>query len=110
MGLERIPGFSASIAAIGEDMPQPGKVKAHCLEHIGRPVTVLNVSGVHQNEDQKSAGVGEKVALAAPDLLARVPRVWLRQPEDRLRPKPPPLSVVLTLWLSITPIVSQMVV
>ena len=61
-----------------------GKAKAHRFEHIDRPVTVLNISGVDENEDQKSAGVGKNVALAAPDFLARVP--GLRQ--GRLRPKP----------------------
>ena len=72
MGLERIPEFGASIATISKDMPQPGKAKAHCFEHIDRPVTVLNISGVDEDEDQKSAGVGKNVALAAPDFLARV--------------------------------------
>jgi hypothetical protein len=72
MGFERIPEFNASIAPIGEDVPQPRKAKAHRFEHIDRPVTVLNISGVDEDKNQKSAGIGEDVALAAPDFLARV--------------------------------------
>ena len=65
-------------------MAQPGVAKTHRFEHIDRPVTVLDIGGVDEDEDQKSAGVGEDVTLAASDFLACVP--GLRQ--GRLRPKP----------------------
>ena len=58
MGFERIPGFSAGIVPIGQNVPQPGKAKAHRFEHIDSPVTVLNISGVDEDEHQKTAGVG----------------------------------------------------
>ena len=51
-------------------MPQPWEAKARRLQPIDGPVTVLDVGGVDEDEDQKAAGVGEDMALAAFDLLA----------------------------------------
>ena len=53
-------------------MAQPGEAKTHRFEHIDRAIAVLDVGGVNENEDQKSAGVGEDMTLAPPDFLARV--------------------------------------
>jgi len=39
---------------------------------VAADITVLNIGGVDEDEDQKSAGIGEDMALAAPDLLACV--------------------------------------
>ncbi len=53
-------------------MPQPGEPEADGFEDIGRAITILDVGGMDEDEDQKSAGVGEYVPLAPLDLLARV--------------------------------------
>ena len=57
MSLERVPELVAGVAAIGEHMAQPGEAKTHRFQHIDRPVAVLNIGGVDENEDQKSASV-----------------------------------------------------
>ena len=93
MALECVPELFPRIAAIGEDMAQPREAEADGLENIGCAVAVLNVGGMDEDEDQKSAGVGDDVPLATLDLLARVIARY------------PPLSVVLTDWLSMTPAV-----
>ena len=53
-------------------MAQPGETETDRFEHIDRAITILNVGGVDEDEDQKSAGVGDDVPLATLDLLARV--------------------------------------
>ena len=75
MTFKRSFEFIASIAAIGEDMAQPGKAIADGFEDIDRTVAVLNVAvlnigGVDQDEYQKTAGVGDDMPLAALHLLA----------------------------------------
>ncbi len=72
MALERVFEFAACIAAIGEDVPQPGEPEADGFEDIGRAIAILDIGGMDEDEDQKSAGVGEYVPLAALDLLAHV--------------------------------------
>jgi hypothetical protein len=72
VSLERVAEFVSGVAAIGEYMAQLGKAETHRFQHIDRPVAVLDIGGVDGNEDQKSAGVGENVALATPDFLIRV--------------------------------------
>jgi hypothetical protein len=51
------------IAAIGEDMAQPGKAPPHGFEDIDRAITVLNIGGVGQDEDEEAAGVGQDSRL-----------------------------------------------
>ena len=60
------------VAAVREDMAQPGEALAYCLEHIDGAVPVLNIGGMDQDQDQEAAGVGKDMALAPLDLLARV--------------------------------------
>ena len=59
MALERVFEFAACIAAIGEDVPQPGEPEADGFEDIGRTIAILDIGGMDEDEDQKSAGVGE---------------------------------------------------
>jgi len=88
--------FRPGIAAVGKDMAQPWVALADRFEHIDSAVPVLNVSPVDEDEDQKTAWLGQDVApfdfaqesLATLDLLACVPRVWLCQPEDGRHRKP----------------------
>ena len=56
----------------GEDVPQPGEAPDDLAQHQRCSVSVLDVGGVDHGVDQIARGVGEDVALAAPDLLARV--------------------------------------
>src|ERR1700716_2269756 len=72
MAFECVPEFFPRIAAIGEHMAQPREAETDGLENFGCAVAVLNISGMDEDEDQKSAGVGDDVALATLDLLARV--------------------------------------
>jgi len=51
-------------------MAQPREAKTDGLENIGCAVSVLNVGGMDEDEDQKSAGVGDDVPLATLYLLA----------------------------------------
>ena len=64
--------FVASIAAISEDVPQPGKAPAYCCQDINGPITVLNVGGMNEEKDQEAAGIRHDMALAALDLFPRV--------------------------------------
>ena len=61
--------FIARIAAIGEDMARPGEPESNGFENIDCAIAVLNSGGVDQDEQQKTAGVGDDMPLVAPDLL-----------------------------------------
>jgi len=67
-----VPEFVPRIAAIGEQVAQPGKSADDPGEHQRRSVAVLDVGGVDHGVDQISLGIGEDVALASLDLLACV--------------------------------------
>ena len=69
---ELVPG----IAAVGEDVAQPGIERADRCEYARRAVAILDVGLVHEQADQIAFGVGDDVALAALDLLARVKPAW----------------------------------
>ena len=69
MAFERGPEFVAAITAI-EDMPQPWEPEAHSLEDIGSAVSVLDVGGMDEDEEQKAAGVGDVISFATFDFLA----------------------------------------
>src|SRR5690348_10622106 len=92
----------ASITAIGEDVAQPGEEVADRSQHADRAVPILDVGAVHLGADQQPGGVGDDVALAPVD-LAGVPGVAALPRPRTGSPRGPPLSVVLTDWLSITP-------
>ena len=52
---QRVPELVAGIAAIGEDMAQPGEALADRLQHIDGAVAVLDVGGVDDERDQQAA-------------------------------------------------------
>ena len=68
----RIAQFLTGITCVGEDVTQPWKAVANGPQHIDRPVAVLDIGGMNEDEDQEAAGVGQDMALAAFHLLARV--------------------------------------
>src|SRR3546814_8008192 len=69
---EPFPTLVASIAAIGKDMAQPWKAVDDFTQDQRRAVAFLNGGGMDHRMYQIALGVGEDVALAALDLLARV--------------------------------------
>jgi hypothetical protein len=81
----------ASVATIGEDLAQPPAQGADRGQEIDGAIAILDVGGVDHQAHQVALRVGNDVALTAFDLLAGVISPW------------PPLSVVFTDWLSITP-------
>ncbi len=62
----------AGRAPIGEQVPEPREAADDCSEQQRRPVTVLDIGRVDDGMDQIVLGVGEDMALAALDLLARI--------------------------------------
>ena len=60
------------MATIGEWMPQPWRAISHGLHEIHSPVTVLNGGAVDDDEQHAARRVGDDMALAARNLLARV--------------------------------------
>src|SRR5712691_3558644 len=83
-------GFNhrTSIAAVGveDGQARDDPLKLCQQRHRARPV--LNIGRMGHDDEQEAERVDDDVALAAPHLLARIPAAR------------PPLSVVLTLWLS----------
>ena len=61
-------------------------------KHAKGAVALLETSAIDLHGDQQAAGVGNEMALAALDLLARVPG----SSSGQATPRAPPLSVVLT--------------
>lgn len=69
---QRLPELFSGIAAIGKDVTQPREAFDDFGQHHWRAVAVLDGGGVDHSVDQIAVGVGQDVALAAFDLLARV--------------------------------------
>ena len=74
-------------------------------------IAILDIGGVDLGADQQTASIGHNVALTAPSLrwgrlvtlLAASPGSRLCRARGQAQPRGPPLSVVLTDWLSMTP-------
>src|SRR4051812_39695668 len=64
--------FSPLIACIGDDALQKGKAPARFSQQRLGPIPVLYMSRMQGDDQQQSKRVGQDVALAAQDLLARV--------------------------------------
>ena len=64
--------FGTGIAAVGEHVPQPGIQGFDGFEHVGRPIPILNTGMMNDGADEVANCIGDDVALAALDLLARV--------------------------------------
>lgn len=67
--LQSIFQFLASISAISEYVPQPGKPPDYATQDDWSSVAVLNVSGMDNGVNQIAFGVGKDVSLAPFDLL-----------------------------------------
>lgn len=75
-GLQGILQFLASISAISEHVPQPGKPLDDATQDDWSSVAILNVSGMDDGMNQIALGVGEDVSLAPFDLLPGVVAPW----------------------------------
>ena len=53
-------------------MAQPREKVTDRGQQRGRAAAILDVGGMHRRRDERAAGVGDDVGLAAIDLLARV--------------------------------------
>ena len=89
---ERGVEFFAGIGAVGEDMAHPEEAVTDPRQHIGGAVAILDVGGMDDGADQEALGVGQDMALASIDFLAREERnpsgslscpAW----QDRLEPE-----------------------
>ena len=69
---QRLPQLRAGVAAVGEDVAQPGPAGADGFEHGRRAVAVLNRGGMDDQTDHQAEGVGHYVTLATLDPLASI--------------------------------------
>lgn len=63
---------AAGVAAIGEDASDEGVALARALERQLAAITVLNVGAMNADGEEPAIGIGQDVALAPSDLLARI--------------------------------------
>lgn len=70
--LELALQFWTRIAAVGENVAQPRPTLQDRLQNGRRAVAILDAGTVDDEADHQPGGVGNDVALAAIDLLARV--------------------------------------
>lgn len=63
---------ATGIAAIGEDAFDERVALARALERQLAAIAVLHVGGMDANREEPAIGVGQDVALASGDLLARI--------------------------------------
>jgi hypothetical protein len=82
-----------AVAATCEDVAQQRMGPGDGFQQTRRAVAMLHIGTMNGEADQQTDGIGHNVALATLDPFARIIAAT------------PPLSVVLTLWLSITPAV-----
>ena len=62
----------ALVSCIGDDPLQKGKAPSRLSQQSLSPISVLHAGGMHADRQQKAQRVGQDVALAAVDLLARI--------------------------------------
>jgi hypothetical protein len=96
---ECLAQVEAVVDTVGEKMASPGKQLVHGLDDKLGAITILDISGVHLGTDQQTASIGNDVALAAHSLRWGRLLIFLAASY----PRGPPLSVVLTDWVSMTP-------
>ena len=91
--------LGAGISAVSEKVAQPREQRAYRFDHEHCAVTVLHIGRVDLGADQQAACIGDDMAFAPPSL--RWGRLLTFLPASY--PLGPPLSVVLTDWLSMIP-------
>src|SRR6202011_1726290 len=88
---ESLRQFVAGIGTIGEEVAQPGEEIVNGFDDERGAIAVLNIGGVNLGADEEANRIGDDMALASFDFFASI------------YPGGPPLSVVLTDWLSMIP-------
>ena len=83
-------GREPVVSAIGEHDLEPRVEPLQPAQQVTGTIGVLDVGGMDNDAEQQAGSVDRDVALAALDLLCRIPAAR------------PPFSVVFTLWVSIT--------
>jgi len=68
MADECLRQFGPGIAAVGEDVTQPGKAETKGLYDLGSAVPILDIGGMDQHEEQETQRIGNDVTLEALDL------------------------------------------
>ena len=63
---------AAGVAAICKGMRHEWVSGSRALQHDFGPVAVLNIGAMNVDSEQATVGISQDMALAAPDLLARV--------------------------------------
>ena len=94
---DRIVHLPTLITCISNDPLQKRKAPSRLSQQSLGPVPILHAGRMHAGGQQQAERVGQDVALAAIDLLARVI-------PGRVE-RGPPLRLPLTLWLSMTAVV-----
>ena len=69
---QRLFEFASSIASIGEDVTEPLETGADICPDQRSAVSVLYIGSIDNDMDQIAIGIGDDMALAALDLLARI--------------------------------------
>ena len=70
--VERAAQFPSAITALGKDVARPRIGYRRRGEQTRRPGAVPNVGLMHHDRDRQATRIGDDMALAALDLLARV--------------------------------------
>ena len=68
--------LAALIAAVSEDMAQPGETLADAGKQVRCAVAILDVSSVDQDMDQIAVSISNDMPLSAFGLLARIIAAW----------------------------------
>ncbi len=69
---ERVPELVTGIAAVGEQVAQPWEAVDDPGQHQRRSIAILDIGRMDHGMNQVALGIGQDMALAALDLLARV--------------------------------------
>jgi hypothetical protein len=89
--------LAALIACIRDDPLQKGEAPSRLSQQRLGPIPILHARGMHGDGQEQAERVGQDVALAAKDLLARVI-------PGRVE-RGPPLRAPRTVWLSMIAVV-----
>jgi hypothetical protein len=92
----------AGIGAVGEEVAQPGKQVVDGLNNEQRSIAVLDIGGMNRDIDLSPVVLVTIWRLRPLTFWAVSPGSRLCRARGQAPPRGPPLSVVLTDWLSIT--------
>ena len=85
------------IACIADDALDEGEQPARLTQERFGAVAVLHAGRMHDHREQHADGVGQQVALATDDLLARIVAGWVKRRA--------PFCAAFAVWLSMIAVV-----